>query len=193
MQLRDRRAVAGRAAPTAWSRASGPSRTRRGWGSRSSSTTALPATMVTDPHRLRQVLKNLLSNAFKFTEQRRGIAAAGPRAARLERRQRPPRRRAEPCSRSACSDTGIGIRTDLQAAMFEAFAQADGSTARAGTAAPGSASRSAATSSACSAARSALEQRARHGQHLHRLPAARCRRYRRRRPPCPGRCGSAPT
>jgi signal transduction histidine kinase/HAMP domain-containing protein/ActR/RegA family two-component response regulator len=77
----------------------------------------LPETMTTDPHRLRQVLKNLLSNAFKFTEH-------GEVALRLE-----------PSADGAgiaisVKDTGIGIKPDLHASMFEAFAQADGSTAR---------------------------------------------------------------
>ena len=41
---------------------------RRAWSSRSSLDSALPATIRTDAHRLRQVLNNLLANAFKFTE-----------------------------------------------------------------------------------------------------------------------------
>ena len=75
----------------------------------------LPATLGTDPGRLRQILKNLLSNAFKFTE--RGevsltISRSGPDLA------------------FSVADTGIGIPPDLQHQIFEAFAQADGTTAR---------------------------------------------------------------
>ena len=85
--------------------------------------------MTTDPHRLRQVLKNLMSNAFKFTE--RGevtlsleLSAGGwsPSRTRLVHADR--------VIAIAVSDTGIGIKEDLHTAMFEAFAQADGSTAR---------------------------------------------------------------
>jgi len=77
----------------------------------------LPETMITDPHRLRQVLKNLLSNAFKFTEY-------GEVALRLELS-------ADGAGIAiSVKDTGIGIKQDLHASMFEAFAQADGSTAR---------------------------------------------------------------
>jgi signal transduction histidine kinase/HAMP domain-containing protein/ActR/RegA family two-component response regulator len=77
----------------------------------------LPETMTTDPHRLRQVLKNLLSNAFKFTEY-------GEVALRLELS-------ADGAGIAfSVKDTGIGIKQDLHASMFEAFAQADGSTAR---------------------------------------------------------------
>jgi signal transduction histidine kinase/HAMP domain-containing protein/AmiR/NasT family two-component response regulator len=90
---------------------------------------ALPATIVTDPHRLRQVLMNLLSNAFKFTELgevalRFDIGRAGWNGEndRLSR--------AEAVLAISVRDTGIGIKRELQAAMFEAFAQADGSTAR---------------------------------------------------------------
>ena len=89
----------------------------------------LPATMVTDPHRLRQILKNLLSNAFKFTERGRvqlrmelsfsGWSAASERLAR-----------ADAVIAISVTDTGIGIPEDQHASMFEAFAQGDGTTAR---------------------------------------------------------------
>jgi signal transduction histidine kinase/HAMP domain-containing protein/ActR/RegA family two-component response regulator len=89
----------------------------------------LPPTIATDPHRLRQILKNLLSNAFKFTSQgsialrfelgRTGWNSVNQRLSR-----------ADAVIAISVSDTGIGIRKDLQPAMFEAFAQADGSTAR---------------------------------------------------------------
>ena len=89
----------------------------------------LPATMTTDPHRLRQVLKNLLSNAFKFTEVgevsvRLELSASGWSASR------PGLVRADRVMAIVVTDTGIGIKEDLHTAMFEAFAQADGSTAR---------------------------------------------------------------
>jgi signal transduction histidine kinase/HAMP domain-containing protein/ActR/RegA family two-component response regulator len=91
--------------------------------------TAVPETIVTDPHRLRQVLKNLLANAFKFTERggvalRFEVGAAGwsPDRVRLER--------SDSVLAISVSDSGIGIPEDLQVAMFEAFAQADGTTVR---------------------------------------------------------------
>ncbi|MFL5846393.1 MAG: ATP-binding protein [Solirubrobacteraceae bacterium] len=84
-----------------------------------------PGSMATDPHRLRQVLNNLLSNAFKFTAEGRvavqigraeaGWNGIGEEVAGLAIR---------------ISDTGIGIEPDLHSAVFEPFAQADGSTAR---------------------------------------------------------------
>ena len=90
---------------------------------------ALPATIVTDSLRLRQVLKNLLSNAFKFTEQgevalRFELSAGGwsPDCERLAR--------ADSVVAMSVRDTGIGIARELQGSMFEAFAQADGTTAR---------------------------------------------------------------
>jgi CheY-like chemotaxis protein len=85
--------------------------------------------MRTDSDRLGQVLKNLLSNAFKFTE-------AGEIAVRLDRVTSgwdPDHERlaqAESVIAISVADTGIGIKQELQAAMFEAFAQADGTTAR---------------------------------------------------------------
>ncbi len=89
----------------------------------------LPAIMVTDPHRLRQVLKNLLSNAFKFTERgdvsvRMGLSANGW-ATDHERLAR-----AASVLAISVADTGIGIKPELHGVMFEAFAQADGTPAR---------------------------------------------------------------
>ena len=70
----------------------------------------------TDAGRLKQVLKNLLANAFKFTASGavtlRIAPEAGGRVA------------------FAVSDTGIGIAPDKQEVIFEAFRQADGSTSR---------------------------------------------------------------
>jgi signal transduction histidine kinase/ActR/RegA family two-component response regulator len=89
----------------------------------------LPLTIVTDGHRLRQVLKNLISNAFKFT-------AEGEIAVRIELSSESwpaeERRLAQAASVIAISvrDTGIGIKAEQQKMVFEAFAQADGTTAR---------------------------------------------------------------
>ena len=87
-----------------------------------------PTTIVTDAHRLRQVLNNLLANAFKFTEHGRS------RCLRAQHRRlgRDHERLAHAGAVIALSvaDTGIGIEKALQPAMFEAFAQADGTTAR---------------------------------------------------------------
>ena len=71
-----RRARRGRA--TTSSRRSAPWPSRRASTSRSRSTTDLPAHIHTDPQRLQQVLKNLLANAFKFTDARHGDAAHAP-------------------------------------------------------------------------------------------------------------------
>jgi CheY-like chemotaxis protein/signal transduction histidine kinase/CHASE3 domain sensor protein len=78
--------------------------------------TDVPATMVSDSTRLQQVLKNLLSNALKFTD-RGGVElrvrrVAGGRIA------------------FDVKDTGIGIARDQHEAIFEAFRQADGTTNR---------------------------------------------------------------
>ncbi|MCD6041379.1 MAG: hypothetical protein K0R40_982, partial [Burkholderiales bacterium] len=77
---------------------------------------ALPPTMRTDPGRVKQILKNLLANAFKFTL--RGKVA-------LRITPHPPAHVA-----FAVSDTGIGIEPEKQELIFEAFRQADGTTSR---------------------------------------------------------------
>ncbi len=89
----------------------------------------LPASIFTDPGRLRQVLKNLLSNAFKFTE----TGAVRVRVTRAERGWSPANEtlgRAGVVTAFSISDTGIGINEEIQRRIFEAFAQADGTTAR---------------------------------------------------------------
>ncbi|WP_332608936.1 response regulator [Achromobacter sp. ESBL13] len=77
---------------------------------------AVPQSMHTDPKRLGQVLKNLLSNALKFTE--RGTVAL--RVSRTARDR----------LLFAVHDTGIGVPAEQQELIFEAFRQADGSTHR---------------------------------------------------------------
>jgi signal transduction histidine kinase/ActR/RegA family two-component response regulator len=86
-----------------------------------------PAALNTDSQRLQQILKNLLSNAFKFTETGRVQLTIGPAA--------------RPGSSGdlagdagvvafSVSDTGIGIPEEKQQIIFEAFQQADASTSR---------------------------------------------------------------
>jgi HAMP domain-containing protein/signal transduction histidine kinase/CheY-like chemotaxis protein len=89
----------------------------------------LPSSISTDPKRLLQVLKNLLSNAFKFTEQgqvslRVSVAKQGWSS------KQPALRRANSVIAFSVSDTGIGIAPEKQRIIFEAFQQADGTTSR---------------------------------------------------------------
>jgi signal transduction histidine kinase/HAMP domain-containing protein len=88
-----------------------------------------PDMIVTDERRLEQVLKNLLSNAFKFTERgsvklRAALVPAGARLASPRLREAP-----EVLALSV-ADTGIGIASDKQLEIFEAFQQGDGTTSR---------------------------------------------------------------
>jgi signal transduction histidine kinase/HAMP domain-containing protein/CheY-like chemotaxis protein len=89
----------------------------------------LPRTMITDVKRLQQIVKNLLSNAFKFTHEGQvsfavGVAAGGWSADHEELN------RAAQVIAFSVTDTGIGIPPDKQQIIFEAFQQADGSTSR---------------------------------------------------------------
>jgi signal transduction histidine kinase/HAMP domain-containing protein/ActR/RegA family two-component response regulator len=88
-----------------------------------------PPLIATDPGRLRQILKNLLTNAFKFTEH----GTVTLRIGRPDFDWRPANGRfadVGAVTAFSISDTGIGIAPDLQQLIFEAFAQADGTTAR---------------------------------------------------------------
>ncbi|MDP9148904.1 MAG: HAMP domain-containing protein [Myxococcota bacterium] len=86
-------------------------------------------TIFTDPQRLQQVLKNLLSNAFKFTDA--GGVTLRIRLARNVSELLSPSLRAAPRVLAfEVSDTGIGIAEDKQRVIFEAFQQADGTTSR---------------------------------------------------------------
>ncbi len=83
----------------------------------------------TDAKRLQQVLKNLLSNALKFTEHgsvqlRMERATAGWSAAH------PILNRGKGVVALSVTDTGIGIAPEKQRIIFEAFQQADGTTSR---------------------------------------------------------------
>jgi len=80
----------------------------------------IPAWVVGDPGRLRQILVNLVGNAIKFTH--RGeisvqVRRHGSRGDEIE-------------LHFSVADTGIGIAAEKHAVIFEAFAQADGSTTR---------------------------------------------------------------
>jgi CheY-like chemotaxis protein/signal transduction histidine kinase/HAMP domain-containing protein len=89
----------------------------------------LPPGINTDPKRLQQILKNLLSNAFKFTE--RGHISLNIRVA--ERRGAfgsETLNNADQVIAFSVSDTGIGIPVEKQRIIFEAFQQADGTTSR---------------------------------------------------------------
>jgi signal transduction histidine kinase/CheY-like chemotaxis protein/HAMP domain-containing protein len=89
----------------------------------------LPRTLRTDAARLQQVLKNLLSNAFKFTDQGRVTLRIG----RVERgwsQDHEVLNRARGVVAFSVTDTGIGISPEKQSIIFEAFQQADMDTSR---------------------------------------------------------------
>jgi CheY-like chemotaxis protein len=90
---------------------------------------SLPMSMNTDPSRLQQVIKNLLANAFKFTEQGtvrlKVVPAANGWTPGLKQLDA-----AQNVIAFSVQDTGIGIPVDKQRLIFEAFQQADGTTSR---------------------------------------------------------------
>jgi HAMP domain-containing protein/signal transduction histidine kinase/CheY-like chemotaxis protein len=89
----------------------------------------LPKTIVTDVKRLQQIIKNLLSNAFKFTHHG-SVSLTVSVATSGWARDNEELNRAGQVFAFAVSDTGIGISPDKQQIIFEAFQQADGSTSR---------------------------------------------------------------
>jgi HAMP domain-containing protein/signal transduction histidine kinase/CheY-like chemotaxis protein len=89
----------------------------------------VPSLIYTDPRRVRQVIRNLLSNAFKFTERgsvtfRTHIAKRGWSYGNDDLNN------AELVIAFSVIDTGIGIPDDKQKIIFEPFQQADGTTSR---------------------------------------------------------------
>jgi HAMP domain-containing protein/signal transduction histidine kinase/CheY-like chemotaxis protein len=90
---------------------------------------ALPRAMQTDAKRLQQILKNLLSNAFKFTEKGQVSLQVAP-ASQGWSSDNETLNRAKSVLAFSVTDTGIGIAPDKQQIIFEAFQQADGSTSR---------------------------------------------------------------
>jgi CheY-like chemotaxis protein len=89
----------------------------------------LPDYMYTDSKRLEQVLKNLLSNGIKFTEQGQVSLEIGP-VTHGWSRDRDMLNHAETVIAFTVRDTGIGIPADKHRIIFEAFQQADGTTSR---------------------------------------------------------------
>ncbi|MGC1225026.1 MAG: HAMP domain-containing protein [Candidatus Sulfotelmatobacter sp.] len=89
----------------------------------------LPRSVVTDSKRLQQVLKNLLSNAFKFTEVG-GVRLAVSPARDGWSEDHPILSKAAAVVSFEVSDSGIGIPIEKQRIIFEAFQQADAGTSR---------------------------------------------------------------
>ena len=89
----------------------------------------LERSIITDAKRLQQVLKNLLSNAFKFTEQGGVRLKVSPVAGGWSP-DHPLLKNAPSVVAFEVSDTGIGIVPEKQKIIFEAFQQADASTSR---------------------------------------------------------------
>lgn len=83
--------------------------------------TSVPEQLMLDGARLQQILMNLLGNAFKFSSDGGGIVLAIQNVAS----------KGEHCELNfAVSDTGIGIPSEAQRKIFEAFEQADGTVSR---------------------------------------------------------------
>ncbi len=89
----------------------------------------LPRSLFTDAKRLQQVIKNLLSNAFKFTLHGQVTLTMEPARAGWSP-ENDNLNRASMVVALSVADTGIGISLDKQQIIFEAFQQADGSTSR---------------------------------------------------------------
>ncbi len=89
----------------------------------------LGRTMVTDAKRLMQIVKNLLSNAMKFTAQGSVRLHVGPAMLGWSA-DHPVLSQAKQVVEFAVTDTGIGISPEKQKIIFEAFQQADAGTAR---------------------------------------------------------------
>ena len=89
----------------------------------------LQKSVYTDAKRLQQVIKNLLSNAFKFTQQGNVSLTVKPAAFGWSA-ENDNLTRASSVLEFSVTDTGIGIPPDKQQIIFEAFQQADGSTSR---------------------------------------------------------------
>ncbi|MEM7374008.1 MAG: response regulator [Bacteroidota bacterium] len=90
----------------------------------------LPSSLVSDRVRIEQILKNLLSNAFKFTEKGGSVSLRMTPPEPGTEFRRKTLAQSEQVIAFAVQDSGIGIPEEKQQAIFEAFQQADGSTSR---------------------------------------------------------------
>ncbi|GAC1587091.1 MAG: HAMP domain-containing protein [Acidimicrobiales bacterium] len=88
-----------------------------------------PEAIVTDEQRLQQVLRNLLSNAMKFTERGTVRLRVGPAPAGINFLE-PSLRTSPGVLAFSVSDTGIGVSEDKLRLIFESFQQADGTISR---------------------------------------------------------------
>ncbi|HTG69292.1 MAG TPA: response regulator, partial [Candidatus Udaeobacter sp.] len=89
----------------------------------------LPATICTDAHRLMQILRNLLVNAFKFTEHGE-VALRIHHADKEALADHSEQIHLESAVAFSITDTGIGIPGEKQSLIFQAFQQEDGTTSR---------------------------------------------------------------
>ena len=87
----------------------------------------IPRSIESDSQRLQQILRNLLTNAFKFTHEGAVTLNIAPPSAETAKRLGKPR---ESLVAFHVKDDGIGIKEEQQLAIFQAFQQADGSTSR---------------------------------------------------------------
>jgi signal transduction histidine kinase len=128
----------------------------------------LPKAVFTDSKRLQQILKNLLSNAFKFTHYGHVTLTIEPALSGWSEDNEDLNRSSHVLAFSV-TDTGIGIAPDKQQIIFEAFQQADGSTSRkyGGTGLGLAISRAVASAGWGNPPL----QHARQGQHVHSLSA----------------------
>ncbi|MEO8794212.1 MAG: response regulator [Daejeonella sp.] len=92
----------------------------------------VPSTLTTDKMRLEQILKNLLSNAFKFTPHNGSVSVkvSMADAAKAFNTENLLHLNGAKILEFEVKDSGIGIPEDKQQVIFEAFQQADGSTSR---------------------------------------------------------------
>jgi len=98
-----------------------------------------PIAMVGDPNRLQQILVNLVGNAVKFTEKGEIVVAVNARHLEAQPSTENPTENNSPAAvrddrwfelQFTVRDTGIGIPADRMGRLFQAFSQADSSTAR---------------------------------------------------------------